>query len=107
MLRLVGLDDRMHHRPHQLSGGQQQRVAIARAVATGPSLLVADEPTGNLDTRTGAQVLDLFDRLRRETGVTLVVATHDPCVAERADRRLHIVDGLLAAEPEREAAEIA
>jgi len=95
MLVRVGLDDRRHHRPHQLSGGQQQRVAIARALVTRPTLLVADEPTGNLDSRIGQQVLDLFAALREELGVTLFVATHDPHVAERADRVLHMVDGVL------------
>ncbi len=95
-LETVGLGDRLYHRPHQLSGGQQQRVAIARAIVTQPTLLLADEPTGNLDSKTGVQMLDLFNRLRAELGVTLIVATHDPAVAERADRVLHIVDGQLA-----------
>jgi putative ABC transport system ATP-binding protein len=93
MLDRVGLSDRLNHRPHQLSGGQQQRVAIARALVTKPALLVADEPTGNLDTSTGARVLDLIAELRRELSITVVVATHDPDVASRADRILHIVDG--------------
>ncbi len=96
MLDLVGLSDRLGHRPHQLSGGQQQRVAIARALVTRPSLLIADEPTGNLDSVTGEQVLALVARIRRELGVTVVVATHDTAVAAHADRTLHIVDGLLA-----------
>ncbi len=95
MLHLVGLDDRVHHRPYQLSGGQQQRVAIARARVTEPALLVADEPTGNLDTTTSAQILDLFERLRTELGITLVIATHDAAVAAHADRELHLVDGCL------------
>ena len=95
MLDLVGLADRRHHRPNQLSGGQQQRVAIARALVTHPSLLVADEPTGNLDSATGMQVLDLFARLHDELNLTLLVATHDPDVAGRANRRLHISDGRL------------
>ena len=96
MLDLVGLDDRRHHLPHQLSGGQQQRVAIARALVTRPAVLVADEPTGNLDSAIGAQVLDLFARVREEIGVTLFVVTHDPDVSSRADRRLHLVDGRLS-----------
>jgi putative ABC transport system ATP-binding protein len=96
MLERVGLADRRRHKPAQLSGGQQQRVAIARALVTQPSVLVADEPTGNLDSATGAQVLDLFGRLRDELGITVIVVTHDPTVAARADRVLHIVDGKLA-----------
>lgn len=99
LLDLVGLGDRRHHRPHQLSGGQQQRVAIARALVTDPAILVADEPTGNLDTATGEQVLDLIARLRDELGITIIVATHDPEIAARADLRLHLVDGQLVAGP--------
>jgi putative ABC transport system ATP-binding protein len=95
VLGLVGLSDRLEHRPHQLSGGQQQRVAIARALVTRPALLIADEPTGNLDSANGAQVLDLIESLRRELGFTVVVATHDPQVAARAGRHLHMIDGLL------------
>ncbi len=98
MLDLVGLRARRNHRPNQLSGGEQQRVAIARALVTHPALLVADEPTGNLDSKTGAQVLDLFEQLHRELGITLIIATHDPQVAGRADRGLHLVDGRLAVE---------
>ena len=96
MLERVGLADRRGHRPHQLSGGQQQRVAIARALVTSPALVVADEPTGNLDSAMGEQILDLFARLRAELGLTLVVVTHDAQVAARADRELHLVDGRLA-----------
>ncbi len=95
VLARVGLSDRLGHRPHQLSGGQQQRVAIARALVTRPALLIADEPTGNLDSAAGSQVLELIAALRRELGFTVVVATHDREVAARADRELHIVDGLL------------
>ena len=95
VLGLVGLSDRFDHRPHQLSGGQQQRVAIARALVTRPSLLIADEPTGNLDSATGTQVLELLEALRRDLQFTVVVATHDPEVARRADRNLHMIDGLL------------
>ena len=90
----MGLSDRLGHRPHQLSGGQQQRVAIARALVTRPALLIADEPTGNLDSATGAQVLELLEALRRDLRFTVVVATHDPEVAARADRNLHMIDGL-------------
>jgi len=96
MLELVGLAHRRRHQPHQLSGGEQQRVAIARALIARPSLLVADEPTGNLDSQTGEQVLELLARLRAELQLTCVIATHDPAVAARADRRLHLVDGRLA-----------
>ncbi|MEO1646758.1 MAG: ABC transporter ATP-binding protein, partial [Chloroflexota bacterium] len=95
MLEKVGLLDRMHHRPYQVSGGQQQRVAIARALVTQPRILLADEPTGNLDTETGTQILDLFTNLREQLGLTIVVVTHDPQVATYADRRLHLVDGRL------------
>jgi putative ABC transport system ATP-binding protein len=99
MLEHVGLGARRGHRPHQLSGGEQQRVAIAPALVTEPALLLADEPTGNLDSATGAQVLDLFSRLRAGLGVTLIMATHDPAIAARADRELHIVDGRLTDPP--------
>jgi putative ABC transport system ATP-binding protein len=91
----VGLSHREAHFPGQLSGGEQQRVAIARALVTRPSLLIADEPTGNLDSATGAQVLELLEALRRDLQFTVVVATHDPEVAKRADRNLHMIDGLL------------
>jgi len=96
MLERVGLGHRRGHQPHQLSGGEQQRVAIARALIAGPSLLVADEPTGNLDSQSGEQVLELFARLRAELRLTCVIATHDPAVAARAGRSLHLVDGRLA-----------
>jgi len=89
----VGLGERGHHYPSQLSGGEQQRVALARAFAIEPALLLADEPTGNLDGATGAVVLDLLARLRAEHGSTLVLVTHDPEVAALADRRIHLRDG--------------
>jgi putative ABC transport system ATP-binding protein len=94
-LREVGLAERGHHYPAQLSGGEQQRVALARAFAPGPALLLADEPTGNLDGATGAVVLELLARLRAEHGTTLVLVTHDAEVAARADRRVHLRDGRL------------
>jgi putative ABC transport system ATP-binding protein len=93
LLAAVGLAERGHHYPSQLSGGEQQRVALARAFAPDPPLLLADEPTGNLDTATGARVLDLLSELRAAAGSTLVLVTHDPAVAARADRRVHLRDG--------------
>jgi putative ABC transport system ATP-binding protein len=93
LLATVGLGERGHHYPAQLSGGEQQRVALARALAVEPSLLLADEPTGNLDAATGAVVLEILERLRREQGTTMVLVTHDPEVAALADRRIHLRDG--------------
>jgi putative ABC transport system ATP-binding protein len=96
-LERVELGDRTHHRPDQLSGGQRQRVAIARALVNRPSLLLADEPTGNLDQKTGHEIIRLFEQLNRE-GMTVILVTHDNDVAARARRRIRIVDGLIAAE---------
>ena len=89
----VGLDERRRHRPAQLSGGQQQRVAIARALVKEPDVLLADEPTGNLDEQTRDEIMDLLEGLWRERGLTLVIVTHDSAVAKRAERRLHIKNG--------------
>ena len=95
MLNLVGLGGRLHHLPHQLSGGEQQRVAIARALVCGPRLLLADEPTGNLDSASSEQVLALIQQLRRQFKLTVIMVTHDSQVAAYADRRLRLVDGRL------------
>ncbi len=95
LLQLVGLGERIHHHPGQLSGGQQQRVAIARALANEPSILMADEPTGNLDTRTSREVIELFERLNEEQHLTIILVTHDQDVARNARRTLVIRDGLL------------
>jgi putative ABC transport system ATP-binding protein len=93
LLATVGLSERGHHYPSQLSGGEQQRVALARAFGPRPPILLADEPTGNLDRATGKIVLDTLEQLRIENGTTLVLVTHDPDVARLADRRIHLVDG--------------
>jgi putative ABC transport system ATP-binding protein len=96
-LAVVNLSDRVDHYPAQLSGGQQQRVAIARAVVTDPTILVADEPTGDLDRKSAGDILDLMDRLNRESGKTIIMVTHDPRAAERARSVLHLEKGVLNA----------
>mgnify|MGYP000542397647 CR=1 FL=1 len=98
LLRLVGLEDRMNHRPDELSGGEQQRVAIARALANNPSIILADEPTGELDTDTSRRVLDVFREVSRAEGVTVIIVTHDPIVAEYADRIIYLRDGKIQGE---------
>jgi putative ABC transport system ATP-binding protein len=94
-LRLVGLGDRMHHRPNELSGGQQQRVAIARALVNDPAILLPDEPTGALDSKTGAEIIGLFQRLHRELGQTVIYVTHDPFIARHTERVIRLSDGVI------------
>ena len=98
LLKLVGLENRLDHFPSKLSGGERQRVAIARSLANGPSLLLADEPTGNLDSENAHSVLELIIRLQQEQGRTMVLVTHDPTIAERAGRILRMKDGQIVSD---------
>ncbi len=98
MLDIVGLTNRAEHYPRQLSGGEQQRVGVARAIATDPTLLLADEPTGDLDRKSGDAILDILQALSRDHGKTIVMVTHDPHAALRADRTLYLDDGKLTTE---------
>lgn len=95
MLKLVGLEERISHRPSELSGGEQQRVAIARALINSPKIVLADEPTGNLDTKTGSEVIQIMKKLNKEKKQTFIVITHDPSIAEEADRIIYLKDGLI------------
>ncbi len=95
LMKLVGIDDRMDHTPSQLSGGQQQRVAIARSLINNPSILLADEPTGNLDSTTSVEVLNMFRELNRKQGITIIIVTHDPKTAAFTDRAIRMSDGLI------------
>jgi putative ABC transport system ATP-binding protein len=102
MLEKVGLGDKLHHKPNQLSGGQQQRVAIARALVNEPRLILADEPTGNLDTQTSTEIMKLFTELNKDAGITVVLVTHEPDIAAFAQRRIQFRDGLVVEDKRHE-----
>jgi len=106
LLELVGLGDRLHHKPSELSGGQQQRVAIARSLANNPAIILADEPTGNLDLRTGKEIIELLKRLNKEQGVTIISATHDLKMLDVSDRIIWIRDGKVERVEERKDLEL-
>ena len=102
VLALVGLEDRMHHLPNQLSGGQQQRVAVARALVNRPALILADEPTGNLDSKTSAEIMELFQSLNAKEGITIVLVTHEADIAAYSKRQIHFRDGLVTSDERSE-----
>jgi putative ABC transport system ATP-binding protein len=98
MLKIVGLGDRTHHKPSELSGGERQRVAVARALITNPSFIIMDEPTGNLDSKTGLEIMEFVKKLNREQGITVIAVTHDPEIGNEAKRIIHLKDGLIESE---------
>ncbi len=102
VLKLVGLGERLHHRPNELSGGQQQRVAIARALSNRPAMILADEPTGNLDSKTSVEIMELFQRLNHEQGITIIFVTHDPETAAYCKRIIAVRDGQVARDERQE-----